>query len=237
MTPSSLSPACAEHFSQNPQRNDPRHRAMDTSPSNKVKAPQRLNTPRARLRVHDLQILLQVTDRIRTADHDLDDDVVADEGRQATEGLLARTADADLQRVAALVQHDTCVGTTPSRNCSHAAASTPSSPPDQVQAHFRRCVSTRDARDVLHRVLEKDQVHDRVALVVLLERVLEHREHLVHALHLVVRVLLDVLRGNEITKPPRLARATWRRSRGRLDGVTVAWRRADAIDAKFKLRN
>ena len=123
------------------------------------------------------------------------------------------------------------------RGGSHAAASTPSSPPVQVQVHFLLRVSTRDARDVLHRVLEKDQVHDRVALVVLLERVFQHGEHLVDALDLVVRVLLDVLRGNEITKPPRLARATWRRSRGRLDGATVAWRRADAIDAKFKLRN
>ena len=41
-------------------------------------------------------------------------DVVADEGRQATEGLLAGAADAHEQRVAALVQHDTCGGTAPS---------------------------------------------------------------------------------------------------------------------------
>ena len=100
-----------------------------------------------------------------------------------------------------------------------------------------RAHDARDARDVLHRVLEEHQVHDRITFIILLQRVLEDGQHLVHTLHLVVGVLLDVLRGNEITKPPRLARATWRRSRGRLDGATVAWRRADAIDAKFKLRN
>ena len=90
---------------------------------------------------------------------------------------------------------------------------------------------------MLHRIFKKNEVHDRITFIILLQRVFQHGEHLVDALDLVVRVLLDVLRGNEITKPPRLARATWRRSRGRLDGATVAWRRADAIDAKFKLRN
>ena len=35
---------CAEH--QNRQRNDPRHRVLDTSPSNKIKTIQHLKTPR-----------------------------------------------------------------------------------------------------------------------------------------------------------------------------------------------
>ena len=41
-----------------------------------------------------------------------------------------------------------------------------------------------------------------------------------------------VLCGNDtVTKLPQLSHATWRRSDGRLDGVTVASRRVDAIDA------
>jgi len=49
------------------------------------------------------------------------------------------------------------------------------------------------------------------------------------------RVLVDLRR----TTPSRncLCKFTRRRSDGRVDGVTVASRRVDAIDAKFKLRN
>ena len=40
-----------------------------------------------------------------------------------------------------------------------------------------------------------------------------------------------------VTTRPRLPRATWRRSQSHVDGVTVAWRRADAIDANLKFGN
>ena len=43
--------------------------------------------------------------------------------------------------------------------------------------------------------------------------------------------------GRIVTKPPREHETAARCSHGRVDGVTVASRRVDAIDANFKLRN
>ena len=44
-----FAPTCVEH--QTRKRNDPRHREMDTSPSNEVKPPHHDGTPRSRLLV------------------------------------------------------------------------------------------------------------------------------------------------------------------------------------------
>ena len=47
-----------------------------------------------------------------------------------------------------------------------------------------------------------------------------------------------VLCGNDtVATRPRLSHEARRRSCGRIDGVTVASHRVDAIDAKFKLRD
>ena len=113
----------------------------------------------ARLVVHGLQVILEVVDAVRRRDHDLDDRVAADERGEARERLLARAADADEQRVAALV------GT--------------------MRVMRRR---------VLHRVLEEHEVHHRVHLVVLVERVLEPSRESRPCGDLVVHLVLDVLR-------------------------------------------
>ena len=50
-------------------------------------------------------------------------------------------------------------------------------------------------------------------------------------------MLADLRCVDSVATRPRLPHETRRRSRGRLDGVTVASRRVDAVDAKLKLRN